>query len=260
MIAAGQFQSHSLNKELESFTSLIIDSNKKGVSVTRICDIGTKINTMFAVSFALIFITGNALGSPVANNYVDSVLNTALRNEIKAQNLDPAVLNDFKVEFQDKVSFIGKVKGKADFTNGKLVGLSNAKRFLECQGPYYSFGARNINCTITFNDLKITYDGKLKYGKMPKVNIKGMANVTNIVIFFEATHQNPVMPATLKNFHIQQNGHLNIRFTGLGPLNKYVKFLEDGFKSLTQGNIFNSLSQRYQYALNRAVGMVPFPN
>ncbi|GFT37242.1 DDE-1 domain-containing protein [Nephila pilipes] len=219
-----------------------------------------EINTMFAAAFALIFLAGNALGSPIANQYVDSILNNALRNEIRAQSMDPAVLGDFNVEFKDKVIIIGNVKGRANFTHGHLAGLSNARRFSECQGPYYSFGARSINCTITFNNLQITYDGKLKYGKMPNVNIKGLANVSNTVIFFEVTQQNPGMRASLKQFLFHQIGSLNIKFSGLGPLNKYVKFLENGFRSFAQATIFNSMSQRYQHALNRAVGMVPFPN
>ncbi|CAL1267754.1 unnamed protein product [Larinioides sclopetarius] len=215
---------------------------------------------MISVVFAVLFLSGTALASPLANQYVDSVLNTALRNEIRALGLDPAGLPDFQVEFQDKVAIIGKVKGKADFTKGNLTGLSEARRFSECQGPYYSFGARNINCTIVFDNLKINYEGKLKYGKMPKVNIKGKANVTSTVVFFEVTSQNPGMPGSVKNFLFTQIGKLNSKFTGLGPLNKFVTFLENGFRSHAEAQIFNSLSQRYQQALGRAVGMIPVPN
>ncbi|GIZ00889.1 DDE-1 domain-containing protein [Caerostris extrusa] len=215
---------------------------------------------MLTLIFPILFLAGNALSSPIANQYVDSLLNTALRNEIRALNLDPANLPDFRVDFYDKVAIIGKVKGKAEFSNGNLTGLSNARRFSECQGPYYSFGARSINCTITFDNLKIIYNAKLKYGKMPKVSIKGTADVVNTAIFIETSNQSPAMSTTLKNFLFTQIGTLNVKFTGLGPLNKFVKFLEDGFKSHVEAQIFNSMSQRYQQAINRAVGMIPFPN
>ncbi|XP_055930865.1 uncharacterized protein LOC129961079 [Argiope bruennichi] len=215
---------------------------------------------MFWVPFAILFLTGTALASPLANQYVDSVLNTALRNEIRTLSLDPASLPDFQVEFQDKVAIIGKVKGKAEFTKGNLTGLSNARRFSECQGPYYSFGSRNINCTIAFDNLKINYDGKLKYGKMPKVNIKGKANATSTTVFFEVTSQTPGMPGTVKNFYFTQVGKLDIKFTGLGPLNKFVYVLENGFRSHIEAQVINSMSQRYRDALNKAVGMIPLPN
>uniref|UniRef100_A0A2L2Y4S3 Mite allergen Lep d 7 n=1 Tax=Parasteatoda tepidariorum TaxID=114398 RepID=A0A2L2Y4S3_PARTP len=213
---------------------------------------------MFSAVFALLFTVGLTYGSPIANQYIDSVLNVALRNEIRSASLDPAVLNNFQTEFQDKVAIIGKVKGKAEYSKGTLSGLSQARRFSECQGPYYSFGAKSINCTITFNTLHINYEGKLKYGKVPKVNIKGKGDVTNTVIFIEVTSQGGY--PTLKNFLFQQIGFMKVTFTGLGPLNKFTKFLEDGYKSHVEAQVFNSVSQRFQYAMSRAVASVPMPN
>lgn len=172
--------------------------------------------------------------------------------------LDPAGVLNFTTEFEDKVKIIGKVKGKAEFFKGNLTGLSRAMRYSECQGPYYSYGTKNYNCTVGFNDLHINYEGKLKYGKMPKVDIKGKSNVTATLVFVEVS-QNPPMQATLKNFVFQQIGQLQVKFTGLGPLNRFTKFLEDGFKGHVQAEVFNSMSQRLQYALGQAVRQVPLP-
>jgi len=215
---------------------------------------------MFFAVFAVLFIIGSSYGTPIANQYIESVLNSALRNEIRSLNLDPAVVADFSTEFVDKVKIIGKVKGKAEYTTGTITGLSGARRASECQGPYYSYGTKNINCTITFNVLSINYDGKLKYGKVPKVNIKGKADVTNTVIFIEVTSQGQNLPGTLKNFLFQQTGSMTIKFTGLGPLNRFTNFLEAGYRSHVEAQIFNSISQRFQYALNKAVGAIPLPN
>ncbi|KAG8200210.1 hypothetical protein JTE90_024989 [Oedothorax gibbosus] len=202
--------------------------------------------TMFLYFVAALLTSGGVLGSPLANQYVESVLNTALRTEIRMLYLDPANTPDFHTEFTDKVAIIGKVKGKADFFNGNVTGLSSARRNSECQGPYYSYGAKSVNCSITFNDLKINYNGKLKYGKMPVVNIKGTANATNQDIFIEVTQSQPAFGNTLKNFMFRQMGRLDIKFTGLGPLNKFTKFLEDGFRSHAEAEIFNTMKKEFK--------------
>lgn len=182
----------------------------------------------------------------------------AFPNEVRLQRLDPADVQNFTVEFEDKVKFIGKVKGKSDFFNGKLSGMSKARRSSECQGPAYSYGSKTYNCTIGFHDLKLSYDGKMNYGKMPKVNIKGKSNITSTLVFLEVS-QNPNMSPMLKNMLFQQIGQLNPKFTGLGPLNRFTKALEDGFKSHAQAVIFNSMSQKLQYTLGRAVSTLPLP-
>ncbi|KFM64041.1 Mite allergen Lep d 7, partial [Stegodyphus mimosarum] len=195
---------------------------------------------MLCTFVTVLLVAGSALASPLANQYIDGVLNSALRNEIRAQRLDPAALQDFHTEFEDKVAIIGKVKGRADYNKGKLTGLSDARRYSECNGPYYSFGAKSINCTISFDNLKMEYDGKLKYGKMPKVNIKAKANITNTVIFIEVSSAAQHIPPSLKNFLFQHVGYMQMKFSGLGPLNKFTKFLEEGFKAYAEAQIFNS--------------------
>lgn len=201
---------------------------------------------------------GSVSGSPMANQYFDSLLNVAFANEVRLQRLDPADVENFRVDFEDKVKIIGKVKGNAEFFNGKMTGMSKARRYGECQGPAYSYGSKTFNCTIGFDDLKLSYDGKMKYGKMPKVNIKGKATVTPTLVFIEVA-QAPNMSPTLKNTMFQQIGQLKPEFTGLGPLNRFTKFLNDGFKSHAQAVIFNSMSQKLQYTLGRAVSTLPLP-
>ncbi|XP_054709010.1 uncharacterized protein LOC129218712 [Uloborus diversus] len=215
---------------------------------------------MLPIFLVIAFLVGSSVGSPLANQYVESVLNTALRNELRALNLDPAVVPGFVTEFQDKVAIIGKVKGKAEYEKGTLTGLGQVRRFTECQGPYYSFGTKSVNCTVGFDNLQLNYEGKLKYGKMPKVSIKGKANVTTTLLYIEVSSVPNGSQGSVKNFMFTQIGKLDVKFTGLGPLNKYTKFLEDGYKAHAQAEIFNSMSQRFQYALNRAFSLVPMPN
>lgn len=183
----------------------------------------------------------------------------AFPNEVRTQRLDPVGVSNFTTEFEDKVKIIGKVKGKAEFFNGELIGASKAKRFSECQGPYYSYGSKNYNCTIGFDDLKMNYDGKLKYGKMPKVNIKAKSEVTSTLFSVEVSQPGMMNYPMVKSFMPQKIGQLQAKFTGLGPLNKFTKFLEDGFKSHAQAVILNSMIEKVQYTLGVVVAKVPLP-
>lgn len=194
------------------------------------------------------------LAGPQADQYIDTVLVSALPGHLRMLNLDPASLPDFSTAFEDKVALIGKVKGNANFTNGNLTGLSKGRRMNSCGGPSYKFGALTINCTIGFQDLQTSYNGKMKYGKMPTVPIKGKANVTTTTVFIEASGQ----PLKITNFHFLQTGNLQMKFTGVGkPLNKFLKVLEDGYRSHVAAQLMNSIAQRYRYALELAMTQVP---
>lgn len=182
----------------------------------------------------------------------------AIPNGVRLLGLDPADLDNLTVEFEDKVKIIGEVKGKADFFNGKVTGMSKVRTYSECQGPSYSYGSKRYNCTIDFYDLKISYDGKINYGKMPKVNIKAKANVTSMLVFLEIA-QYPNMSPTINSVVLKKIGQVNPKFTGLGPLNRFIKSLEDGFKHRALEILFDDMTGDLQTALGRAVSSLPFP-
>lgn len=105
-------------------------------------------------------ISGTALSSPSSNQYVDNVLHTTLQNVIQNERVDPTHLPDYTFEYSDK-TFIGKVHGKAEYSEGFLKGLSQVTRASECQGPFNNSVGTVINCTLSFNYLTTGYKGKV---------------------------------------------------------------------------------------------------
>ncbi|XP_054707667.1 uncharacterized protein LOC129217395 [Uloborus diversus] len=203
---------------------------------------------------ALAFFVGVAVGSPIANQYVDSVLHTALPRELNYARLNPVLIPGFETRFEDKIPIIGKVKGEASYSRGNLTGLAQVRRYSECNGPYYKFGSKIINCTLGFDRLDLTYEGTLKYGKLPKVDIKGSSNLTGTVVFIEVAN------GRLNNFLITRIAGLDVTFTGLGPLNKYTKFLKPDYIANAQRAVNWYITQPFNNALNAAFSTVPMPN
>lgn len=182
---------------------------------------------------------------------MDNFLGTAYASEVHSLQLEPATVPEFEIEFEEQVKIFGKVKGEAEFEEGTLEGLADAKRQSECQGRFSS-GPKIINCTISFDKLKVTYNGKLKYGKMPKLGIKGKAKVSDTHFFLEIAQDGPMQPI-VKNFTRTHMGVMKVKFSGLGPLNRFMNILEKGFMQHVQTQIFDSMNIKLQYAINRAL-------
>ena len=193
----------------------------------------------------------------MANQYFENLLNVAFPNEVRLQNLDPADIQNFTADFQGKVTLIGNVTGKADFFNGKLTGLSKARRHGDCFGPF-NHESKSYHCIVSFDDLHITYDGKMNYDKMPKVDFKAKANITSTQVLVEV-EQNPNQMPNLKKMVFYNIGQLKIKFTGLGPLNRFADFLETEFNLHYQVKIFKSMNQILLFTFGRAVSRVSLP-
>lgn len=197
------------------------------------------------------------MASPSANQYVDTVIYSALQNEIRNLKLDPVGLPDFTFEYKDKTFFV-KVKGKAEYSQGTLNGLSRVQRYSECDGPRDISGSTTINCTLTFNNLQTSYKGKVKYGKLPKVSIdaKGDVRYTIINLGFAKSfnERNPRVHVSFRNV-----GTVNTTFTGLGPLNNHMKVLEENYRTRVGTEVANVIANNFQYALNMAASSVPMP-
>ncbi|KAF8791274.1 uncharacterized protein LOC129959929 [Argiope bruennichi] len=212
---------------------------------------------LFFVS-CLILLAGESLCLPSANQYVDTVLHTTLQNVILNEKYEPTHLPDFTFEYTDK-TFMGKVHGKADYKEGSLSGLSQVSRVGDCQGPLNVSGSTVINCTLGFNYLKTSYKGKVKYGVLPKVSIEAKAEVSATWVVVGIAKGFNQREATVKSFALRQIGQVTPHYTGLGPLNKYVKVLQENYKSRVASEVTNVINNRFKYALNLAVAQVPMP-
>ncbi|GIX99352.1 hypothetical protein CDAR_470201 [Caerostris darwini] len=150
------------------------------------------------------------------------------------------------------------INGKAEYKEGSLSGLSQVSRIGECQGPLNSSIGTTINCTLSFTNLKTSYKGKVKYGILPKVSIDAKAEVSSAIIVVGIVKTQYEAPK-VKTFGIKQVGQLNTHFSGLGPLNKHMKVLEENYRNHVAGEVSNVIHNRFQYALNLAVAQVPMP-
>lgn len=212
----------------------------------------------FLFLFFTFFFIGHALAGQSANLYMDTVINTALQNVIRSEKLEPTHLSNFTFDYKDKKWGV-TVHGKAEYSEGSLNGLSKIKRYSECDGPKNISSSTTINCTLVFQSLETSHKGKVKYGVLPKVTIhaKGNLQLVNIKVGIvkSFSERNP----QVKSFSFSTTGSMNTDFTGLGPLNKQTKVLQDNYKSAVGTEILNVIKNRFQYALNLAVASVPMP-
>lgn len=208
--------------------------------------------------FFIRLLIGYVSASPAGNSYMDTVLNTTYRNEMRNLVLDPAALPDFETEFNDTVLRVN-VKGKAEFFDGKMTGFSNAVRRSDCTGPITDYGIKSLNCTITYEKLKIKYEGKMKYGRMPKVNIEGKAKSKNHTLWIQLIQNPPLMPI-IRNFTLESfNNTMKVELEGLGPLNRFMEPVKEGFKQQVNTIIYNSMAQRMRNVISQAVATVNLP-
>ncbi|KAF8791271.1 uncharacterized protein LOC129960773 [Argiope bruennichi] len=198
-------------------------------------------------------------GSGTAESYLDTVLNTALQLEIRSLGFDPLPLPDFQAEFEDHVKIFGKVHGTVKYTEGLLHGLSHARRYGNCSGPYYGYGQQPfVNCSIKLDELGITFNGKLKYGKLPSTSIRAKANMSSTILSIGLSYY-PFDLIHLRSFSFLRIGQIQIKFTGLGSiLNKYLNVLETGFIEHAWPAIFNSVGKEFQFALANAFERIPY--
>ncbi|GFT37241.1 uncharacterized protein NPIL_292391 [Nephila pilipes] len=205
-----------------------------------------------------LFSVGYVFGNMNVNSYIDTVLNTALQIEVRSLGFDPLSLPDFLTKFEDHVKLFGKVHGSVKYTEGVLHGLSHASRIGDCSGLHYEYGFPFINCSIELDKLSITFEGKLKYGKLPSTTIHAKANMTSIILEMGISNY-PLDITHLRSFAFLKIGEVQTKFTGLGsPLNKYLDILRIGFLEHVWPAFFNSVGKNFQYATLRAIERIPF--
>ncbi|GBM00399.1 hypothetical protein AVEN_179213-1 [Araneus ventricosus] len=193
-----------------------------------------------------------------AESYLDTVLSTALQLDIRSLGYDPLPLPGFQAEFEDHVKIFGKVHGNVKYTEGFLHGLSQVRRYGDCSGPYYGYGQPPfVNCSIELDKLSVTFNGKLKYGKLPSTLIHAKANMSSTILNIGLSYY-PFDLIHLRSFSFLRIGQIQVKFTGLGSiLNKYLNVLETGFIEGAWPAIYNSIGKDFQLALGNAFERIP---
>lgn len=179
-------------------------------------------------------------------------------DEVNFLMLDPAPIANFSVEFEDTMKVFGNVKGNADFKHGTLSGLSNAKRLSECHSQAL-YEPKVLNCSVAWEKLKLVYEGKLKFGKMPSVNIKGKSKLYDSNAFLEIVKESNLNPRGILRKYICLLGNMEIKFSGLGPFNRFMRIMTEGYKQHVMTRIFDTMAERLRYAFERALTKVLLP-
>jgi len=206
---------------------------------------------------------GCQFGAPVfclnqseVNQFFDSVLNSIFPEELRNAGLLYASLPNFVVKFEDKVAIIGKVKGQTQFFNGNMI--HKLDRDGNCTVPASYLQDHYLNCTLVLSGLEVTFDGKMKYGKLPVVNIRSHGVFANSTIFIQVNTAGT--SAQLTQLLFSSFGHEDVKFTGLGPLNRFNKVMEDSYRTHTQAEVYLLLTgSPYQQALQAAFSKVAIP-
>ncbi|XP_023244452.1 uncharacterized protein LOC111642349 [Centruroides sculpturatus] len=194
-----------------------------------------------------------------SNHYVDLVLRSNLPREARNWNVDPARLNNFTTQHKDKLGGI-KVNVNVEYYNVNMTGLLKVRREKDCSGLRRDFGNVTLNCTLVFNGVKIHYNVKAKYGKLPKANGKVTAELsgdTAFAVFTTSINRNyPVMKA----FYFTRRGSPKVRVSGFGPLNDTgKKLIHNDIYVHAQNEFLNVVNYNFVPALKRAASQSPMP-
>ncbi|XP_013779163.1 uncharacterized protein LOC106463657 [Limulus polyphemus] len=211
--------------------------------------------------FVGLLVLGTTLGATYrdSNNYLDTVLNINLQNEIRNLRMDPISLANFTTEIKDKVTVI-TVKVTSKYYDGEMTGLSQVQRWGNCSQPRYSYGNITINCTLAFNDLKVEYYSSMKYGVIPSVRVKGKTNITSVRAFVEFHANLTANYPVLKAFRII-SGPIKMEtiFSGLGPLNSFLSKLSQSYAAEVSNIVTNVIFSNFAYVLERSAVKTPLP-
>lgn len=192
-----------------------------------------------------------------SNFFMDRILLTDMIAQVRFLDLDPFNLPTFETVFQDKILGI-PVHGRATFVNGNLKGLSRANRFGDCTEPGWLNGNITVTCNLLIDDLDIAYDAKVKYGIVPEMAVKVESKVGTCYAHMEATAA-PGKTAVLKSFQITGLGELDTKWSGLGPLNPYLRTINDGYKANIAGAVYSTFYSSYKVALDRSLSRQAIP-
>lgn len=239
----------------------LIENNINLLNVTQATQ--HSIHITFFFYFKIQFINcfsseGAAVASRSANQYIDNILQTSLPQELRGLGLAPAPLSNFNVRFGPQ-SVYQTNQGEAQFSRGNVTGLNYIRRKGECLGPKDYRGELTINCTLSLYPVTTQYQVIVRNGSNV-YNVRNQGSVGESLIYVVISGQPQNYIGSVKNYRLDRLGQITATFNPLpAALNKYVKVLQDSYRSQVSTELFNILQQRYVYAIGRAIANKPMP-
>ncbi|GFY70922.1 uncharacterized protein TNIN_260721 [Trichonephila inaurata madagascariensis] len=200
---------------------------------------------------------GAAFAGKSANQYVDNVLQTTLSQELRSLGLNPAPLTNFRTPFGPSGIYVNQ--GEADFTFGNVTGLDHVRRKGDCSGPKNLRGELTINCTLSVYPVITSYKVVLRNGSNVYF-LRNQGHVSETLVHIEIAGRPQNYVGSVKNYRVDRLGLITPTFSQLPPaLNKYLKVLQDAYRTHVSTQLFNIFQQRYVYAFGRAFAYKPMP-
>ncbi|KAF8776893.1 uncharacterized protein LOC129975836 isoform X2 [Argiope bruennichi] len=212
---------------------------------------------MLRLIFAAFFLLGVTFAANSANQYVDNVLQSSLRQELLSGNLLPAQLPDFRVLLS--LTKYRKGQTEVDFTFGNVTGLDKIKRKGDCSGPRNYKGEISINCTLSLYPLQSAHRTLVRNSTYTSVG-QVQAVITEVLVDLKIVGRPQNYLGLLKNFTV---GNLNTLTPVFSNIPAYIRgdlpYLQKAYQTHVLGNLYGIFSQRYADAFRRAIAFKPMP-
>ncbi|KAK8759561.1 salivary anticoagulant protein P23-like isoform X2 [Amblyomma americanum] len=194
-----------------------------------------------------------------ANNFLDVVLRDRVPAELRSLNLDPAQIPDFSVKV--KKTFLTNRDLKADFTSGKVFGLSQVRRRGDCGAPFWEGTNSTFRCHLSLDGVRAAYQVKAKGHKAlgsTSYSVDMFVENTNFVVEVTSARS---QRSVLKSVSVQSLSLKINESSNLGLNKDRKKKYHEAIKSNVQGQLTGLLYGGFRDALNRAVNavIIPFP-
>jgi hypothetical protein len=157
-------------------------------------------------------------GTVNLNKIVDGLLDS-LREDIVKQGKDRISIPDIDETFKKKVGFI-KVKGEFKGEDGWVESLSTVHRTADAVASSYGKWIR-VSCGFGLGHLEVGYSRyKAKFMELgPQGKINAIIGKNSLLLNATVSWGNRKCNMTLNQLVLNQFGGLNLRVTGLGPMN-----------------------------------------
>nr|QHA25198.1 mite allergen-like protein [Physocyclus mexicanus] len=178
-------------------------------------------------------------------SYMDNILKTALPYDVRNSYLDPARLSVYADTIQTPR---GRVA--ANFTNGRLTGLSDVARKGSCSGPKYIGSYMSLNCTISFKYIRAIFDGMSYapgYYRFPAVG-----NVTSAYAKVE------VVSTAARNVpYVKAMAVYGLTFTP--GKTAFLRSISDAISRRSTPELYTLVGTNFRAVLHRTVSRYPMP-
>lgn len=192
-------------------------------------------------------------GTVNLNKIVDQLLDS-LRKDIVQRGKDKIAIPDIHETFRKKVGIV-KVRGEFDAAQGWVKNLSTVHRTADVVASSYGKWI-SLSCGFGLEHLELGYDEYnatfMKLGIQGKLD--GTIGKNSLLMNATVTWVNHKCTITLNELSLNQLGGLNLRVTGLGPLNwlfsKISSWVFQHFKSEIKVEVEKTLREEIEKELS----------